>query len=159
MKLTTHTDYALRVLIQVGLLEGRLVRIAEIAESFGISHNHLMKVVQRLAGLGFVETVQGRHGGVRLALPADAISVGEVVRELEADIPVVECFDVDASRCRIRGACVLRKALVTAREAFLESLDAVSLADLLQPRRQLSRLLLPPRSKQDTRGRAARRIT
>ena len=159
MKLTTHTDYALRVLIQVGLLEGRLVRIAEIAESFGISHNHLMKVVQRLAALGYLETVQGRRGGVRLALPADTITVGEVVRELEVDIPIVECFDGDNSRCRIRGTCVLRGALATAQQAFLESLDAVTLADLLGPRRQLSRLLLPARPKDGARGRSERRIS
>lgn len=159
MKLTTHTDYALRVLIQVGLLEGKLVRIAEIAESFAISHNHLMKVVQRLAGLGYLETVQGRHGGVRLALPADSITVGEIVRELEADIPIVECFDDDHSRCRIRGACVLRGALASAEEAFFESLDAVTLADLLEPRRQLIRLLLPTRPTRAGRNRQERRVS
>lgn len=142
MKITTHTDYALRVLIQVGLSEGHLVRIADIATSFGISHNHLMKVVHRLGILGFLETVQGRHGGIRLARAADSITVGEVVRKLEADIALVECFDPGTSRCRIQGACALKRALAAAQEAFLESLDGVTLADILRPRRRLGQLLV-----------------
>jgi len=157
MKLTTHTDFALRVLIHAGLTQGRLLRIAEIADGFGISHNHLTKVVQRLAGLGYLETVQGRHGGIRLARDADSITVGEVVRQLEADIPLVECFDSDASRCRIQVACVLKRSLAVALEAFLESLDAVTLADLLEPRRRLSRLIVRPDATQTSRRRTERR--
>ena len=148
MKITTQTDYALRVLIQVGLARGDLVRIADIARSYDISRNHLMKVVQRLGALGYVETVQGRHGGVRLARAPDSISVGRVVRDFEAGIPLVECFDPESSRCRIQGACRLKRALAVAREAFLESLEGVSIADLLKPRRQLRQLLAvgePPR--------------
>lgn len=141
MKITTHTDYALRVLIQVGLSQGTLVRIADIARSFGISHNHLMKVVHRLGALGYLETVQGRHGGVRLARAPSSITVGEIVREFEAGIPLVECFEPESSRCRIQGACALKRALGTALDAFLETLDTVTLADLLKPRRRLSRLL------------------
>ena len=142
MKITTHTDYALRVLIQVGLSGEHLVRIADIAASFGISHNHLMKVVHRLGTLGFLETVQGRHGGIRLARAADSITVGEVVRKLEADIALVECFNPKTSRCRIQGACALKRALANAQEAFLETLDGVTLADILRPRRRLNQLLV-----------------
>ena len=142
MKITTHTDYALRVLIQVGLARGELVRIADVARSYDISRNHLMKVVQRLGALDYLETVQGRHGGVRLARAPDAILVGHVVRDFEAGIPLVECFDPEKSRCRIQGVCKLKRALAAAHEAFLESLDGVTVADLLKPRRQLSQLLV-----------------
>lgn len=153
MKITTHTDYALRVLIQVGLSRGKLVRIADIARSYGISRNHLMKVVHRLGALGYLETVQGRHGGVRLARAADSITVGEIVRVLEADIPLVECFDDASSRCRIQGACALKRALAAALEAFLETLDAVTLADLLKPRHRLGQLLVAgERAKSSTIG-------
>ena len=147
MKLTTHTDYALRVLIQVALNRGRLVRIAEIAVSFGISHNHLTKVVQRLAALGYLRTVQGRHGGIGLARDAKSITVGEIVRRLETDIPLVECFNRETSRCRIQGACVLERSLATAMEAFLESLDSVSIDDLIAPRRRLTQLLARPKTE------------
>ena len=141
MKITTQTDYALRVLIQVGLSQGERVRIADVASSFDISHNHLMKVVQRLGALGYLQTVQGRGGGVRLARDPEAITVGEIVREFEAGIALVECFDPGTSRCCIQNVCRLRKALNVALEAFLESLDAVTLADMLTPRPQLRQLL------------------
>lgn len=142
MRITTHTDYALRVLIQVGLADGELVRIVDVARSFGISKNHLMKVVHRLGALGYLRTVRGRGGGVRLGRSVDAISVGEVVREFEADIPLVECFDPTRSRCRIEQACVLKRALAAAQEAFFRALDGVTVAELLKPRRELSRILV-----------------
>lgn len=149
MKVTMQTDFALRVLIQVGLARGGVVRIADIADSYDISRNHLMKVVQRLSALGYVETVQGRYGGVRLVREPGSIPVGRVVRDFEARIPLVECFDATRSRCRIRGACRLKRALAAASEAFLESLDDVSIADLLKPRQELRQLLSmddrPPR--------------
>lgn len=141
MKLTTQTDYALRVLMQVGLSEGGLVRIADVARGFDISHNHLMKVVHRLGMLGYLETVQGRGGGLRLAREPESITVGEVVRDFETDTVLVECFDRTTSRCRIQGACVLQRALGHALRAFLETLDSVKLSDLLEPRRKLRRVL------------------
>jgi len=146
MKITTHTDYAHRVLMQVGLSQGELVRIADIAGGFDISHNHLMKIVHRLGVLGYLETVQGRHGGIRLARTPASITVGEVVRDFEGDIVLVECFDATTSCCRIQEACALKLALTAALNAFLETLDAVTLADLLKPRRNLSRLLYPGQS-------------
>lgn len=141
MKITMHTDYALRVLIQAGLAHGELVRIADIARSYDISRNHLMKIVQRLGALGYLETLQGRHGGIRLARAPNAIAVGHVVRDFEAGIPLVECFEPDKSRCRIQGVCRLKRALAAAREAFFASLDDVTIADLLLPRRRLEQLL------------------
>lgn len=141
MKLTRYTDYALRVLIQVGLNDGRLVRIAEIAERFEISRNHLTKIVHQLGVRGYLETVQGRHGGIRLARPPESIIVGDVVRDFEEGFDLVECFDTDRCACRIQPACVLKSALDEALDAFLGVLDGTTLADLLAPRRRLRTLL------------------
>jgi len=141
VKLTSHTDYALRVLMQVGLAEGRLVRIADIAESFGISRNHLTKVVHHLGAAGYLETLQGRHGGLRLALAPDAIVIGDVVRDFEEGLHMVECFDPQRCACRIAPACVLKTSLHDALDAFLAVLDRTTLADLLTPRRRLRTLL------------------
>ncbi|MDX1432876.1 MAG: Rrf2 family transcriptional regulator [Gammaproteobacteria bacterium] len=159
MKLATQTDYALRVLMQVALSDGELVRIADVALSFALSHNHLMKVVHRLGALGYLETVQGRGGGLRLARPPSTITVGEVVRDFETDTALVECFDRSASHCRIQGACVLQRALRSALDAFLGSLDAVTLADLLAPRRRLANLLTVPEPRARIPGRADRRAS
>lgn len=141
MKLTRHTDYALRVLMQVGLNDGDLVRITDIAESFGISRNHLTKIVHQLGAGGYLETLQGRRGGVRLARSPDQILIGEVVRDFEEGLELVECFDPDRCACRIAPACVLKVRLNDALEAFLEVLDRTTLADLLKTRRRLRTLL------------------
>ncbi len=143
MKLTTYTDYALRVLMYVGLRDGELVRIADIATSYGISRNHLTKVVHQLGTRGYLATVQGRGGGIRLARPADAITVGAVVRDFEEGFALVPCLLMDdACPCRIESACVLRGALQDSLEAFFANLDGTTLADLLKPRRRLRRLLV-----------------
>lgn len=141
MRLTRYTDYALRVLIHVGLNEDRLVRISEIAESFGISRNHLTKIVHQLGIHGYLDTVQGRHGGIRLARSPDSIVIGDVVRNLEEGFDLVECFNSDQCNCRIETACVLKNSLNEALDAFLGVLDKVTLADLLVPRGRLRNLL------------------
>lgn len=141
MRLTTYTDYAFRVLMQVALAEGGLVRIAEIAKAFEISHNHLTKVVHNLGALGYLQTVQGRNGGVRLAKPAGQITVGQVVRAFEPDFRLVECFDSASPNCRIQPACVLKQVLKKETANFLDRLDQVTLADLIRPRDQLTTLL------------------
>lgn len=141
MRLTRYTDYALRVLMQVGLSEGRLVRISEIAERFEISRNHLTKVVHQLGIRGYLETVQGRHGGMRLARSPETIVIGDVVRDFEEGFDLVECFNVDQCDCRIQPACVLKGTLDEALDAFLDVLDRTTLADLLVPRRRLRTLL------------------
>ena len=141
MKLTTYTDYALRVLMHVGLCDGELVRIADVAKSYGVSHNHLVKVVHQLGALGYLETVQGRGGGIRLARPPGTISVGEVVRDFEEGFALVQCFESIGTPCRIERACVLKEVLGEAMEAFLERLDAITLSDLLRPRRRLRSFL------------------
>lgn len=141
MRLTRHTDYALRVLMQVGLNEGELVRISDIADSFGISRNHLTKIVHQLGTRGYLETLQGRRGGIRLARPTSKIVIGEVVRDFEEDFDLVECFNRDRSECRIQPACILKGTLDEALAAFFEVLDGTTLADLLKPRRRLRTLL------------------
>jgi Rrf2 family nitric oxide-sensitive transcriptional repressor len=148
MRLTSYTDYALRILIYVGL-KGELATITEISEAYGISRNHLVKIVHDLGNRGYLRTIRGKHGGIRLAKPTVEINVGEVVRELEEDMRLVQCFD-PASRgsCRIAPACVLRHVLHGALEAFLQELDRYTLADLLIPNRSLMNLLtLPPSNR------------
>ena len=121
MRLTLWTDYALRTLIYVGAKGGRLSTIAEVAESFDISKTHLMKVVNRLRRQGYIETIRGRGGGIRLARSPAEIRVGAVVRETEDDLAVMGCL-AEAGFCPIEGCCVLRRALREATLAFLTCL-------------------------------------
>lgn len=128
--MTLHTDYALRVLMQLAVAEDRIT-IDAIAGAYGISRNHVMKVVQQLAALGYVDSLRGRNGGLRLARPQDAINVGEVVRQMEETGQFVECFDPDTSRCVVSPVCGLKHALDGAVERFLAHLDQFTIADLL----------------------------
>jgi Rrf2 family transcriptional regulator, nitric oxide-sensitive transcriptional repressor len=141
MRLTRYTDYALRVLIYVGLKGDGLATIPEIARHYGISRNHLMKVVHELGRQGYVRTVRGRAGGLELARPAAAIGLGEVVRATEDDLVLVECFQPGNTACRIMPACHLRGVLQEALAAFLAVLDRHTLADLLEEPAPLRRLL------------------
>ncbi len=141
MRLTVYTDFSLRVLMYVALQPERLPTIAEIAASYGISKNHLMKVVYQLGLAGYVETVRGKNGGLRLALRPEEIILGAVVRRTEPDMALVPCFDPVNGACAITPACKLRRALHEARAAFLKVLDDYSLADLVENRDALSRLL------------------
>ena len=140
MRLTLWTDYALRTLIYVGARADRLATIGEVAETFDISRAHLTKVVNRLARQGYLEAVRGRGGGIRLARAAGDIRVGAVVRDSEEDLAVMGCLS-GTGFCRIEGCCVLRGALRQATLAFLQVLDAYTLAHLLSPRNKLSRSL------------------
>ena len=141
MRLTVYTDYSLRVLMYLALREEQLATIAEIAESYKISRNHLMKVAHQLGVAGFVETVRGRGGGLRLAKPIGAIGLGEVVRYTEPDMAIVSCFEPIGEPCAIQSCCVLKRALKAARDAFLEVLDGYTLNDLIQPGGRLTGLL------------------
>jgi Rrf2 family nitric oxide-sensitive transcriptional repressor len=146
MHLTLWTDYALRTLIYVGAKGGRLSTIAEIAESFGVSRTHLMKVVNQLGQQGYIETVRGKGGGIRLARPPAEIGVGALVRDTEQDLAVMGCLaenrgETTMGFCRIEGCCVLRQALREATQAFLRTLDGYTLADLLAPGARLARSL------------------
>lgn len=140
MQLTVFTDYTLRTLIFLALRPDTLVTIADIADAYKISHNHLMKVVHQLALAGDVTTIRGQHGGLRLARPAGEINVGTVVRRAEPDLQLMPCFGTQ-SDCVIRPECVLARAANEALRAFLAALDRYTLADLARPRAALTRLL------------------
>jgi Rrf2 family nitric oxide-sensitive transcriptional repressor len=140
MKLNLQTDYALRVLIYVGTNAEGLSTIQEIADAFAISKAHLMKVVNRLGRLGYLDTVRGKHGGMRLKRHPEAVRVGDVVRAMEEDLAVIGCLGQEHF-CRIQGACVLTGALREATNAFLAALDRYTLADLLKPRNALAQML------------------
>ncbi len=141
MRLTLHTDYALRVLIHVALAGGKLTTINDIAESFDISKQHLMKVVNDLGQRGYLDTVRGRKGGIRLRRQPRDINLGRVVRETEDKLGVIGCLE-QRGYCRIERVCVLRGVLREATNAFLAVLDAHTLADLIKPRKALSSLLM-----------------
>ena len=142
MQLTRYSDYSLRVLMYLALDPERLVTIEEIAQSYGISKAHLMKVVHQLGLRGYVDTVRGRGGGLRLGRRPEEIRVGEVVRSTEENMALVECFEPASSQCAIEPACGLRSVLHEALAAFLGVLDRYTLADLVARRRKpLSRLL------------------
>jgi Rrf2 family transcriptional regulator, nitric oxide-sensitive transcriptional repressor len=141
MRLTVYTDYALRLLMYLALKDDGLATIEEIAQSYGISKNHLMKVAHQLGVAGYVDTVRGRRGGLRLAKPAKAIGLGEVVRHTEPDMAIVMCFEPVNAECAILPYCVLRKALEHARTAFVKALDDYTLSDLVKPRESLQTML------------------
>jgi Rrf2 family nitric oxide-sensitive transcriptional repressor len=141
VRLTLHTDFALRVLIQVGLNDGKLTTIKDIAQAFGISKAHLMKVVNDLSQKGYLDAVRGRNGGIRLMRKPGDINIGQVVRDTENRLDVIGCLE-HKGYCPIERVCVLRCALRNATEAFLAVLDGHTLADLIKPQRVLSSLLL-----------------
>lgn len=143
MQLTRYSDYSLRVLVYLALDPQRRATIEEIADRYAISRSHLMKVVHHLARRGFVETVRGRGGGLRLARPPEHIGIGDVVRATEEGrATLVECFDPEHDACRISPACGLRGVLDEALGAFLEALDRYTLEDVVARRRRpLARLL------------------
>jgi Rrf2 family transcriptional regulator, nitric oxide-sensitive transcriptional repressor len=133
MRLTKHTDYALRVLLYAGTWPDRLVSTEEISQAYGISNNHLIKIVNKLGKLGVLEVKRGRLGGVRLARPPEDINLGALVRATEPDFHMVECFDSATNTCPIVRGCTLIRPLHEARAAFLAVLDGYTLADMLGP--------------------------
>jgi len=141
MKLTFYSDYSLRLLMYVSVKRNGLVTIQEVADVYGVSKNHLMKVAFELGRKGFLETVRGRGGGLRLARPPEKIGVGEVVRAMEEDFTMVECFDPKANQCVITGPCRLRGALSRALKAYFAVLDEYTLADLAGQNPVLTRVL------------------
>lgn len=141
MHLTMFTDYSLRVLMHVGARGGSTVTIDEVAASYDISRNHLMKVVLRLGQLGYLSTARGRGGGMTLAKPPEQIRLGTLVRQTEEDLALVACFAGRGRPCAIEPACVLKGVFGEALDAFFAVLDGYTLADLLEPRRRLAQLL------------------
>ena len=142
MKLTTFSDYTLRVLMFLALSRERLATIPEIAAAYDISENHLMKVVHQLARAGVIESVRGKGGGVRLAREPEAIRLGQIVRASEGNAPIVECLSDEAATCRIAPACRLAAVLSRGFEALYATLDESTLADLVHKPRALKALLV-----------------
>lgn len=139
MRLTSYTDYALRMLIYVAVHPDQFATIAEISKSYGISKNHLMKIANELTAAGILESVRGRNGGLCLALPAEEISIGAVVRMTESRSDLVECFDPATNSCVITRGCRLKHLLAEALEVFYSRLDEATLADMArQPKNILS---------------------
>lgn len=139
MKLTRFTDYSLRVLIYLGLKDNGRVTIREISDAYGISRNHLMKVVSLLTRMEYLDARRGPGGGIALARPPAEIVVANVVRDMEDDLNLVECF-CDGGSCAIKPMCKLKTALDKALGAYLDTLEHYTLSDLLEPRNELSRV-------------------
>lgn len=132
MRLTQYTDFSLRVLIYLALRRGERCRIRDIADSYGISRNHLMKVVQQLASSGFVRATRGAGGGIELDRDPKAVRISDVVREMEPDFAMVECLR-PGNACVVTSTCRLPPMLQQATQAYLDVLDQYTLADLIAP--------------------------
>lgn len=155
MRLTLYTDFSLRVLLYLGAKErAELSTIQDISIAYGISKNHLMKVSHELGKAGYIETVRGRGGGIRLALVPEEINIGEVIRRMEDDFYLVECFNPSGGNCPISPVCGLKNVLGRALQAYLQVLDEYTLQDLLMNKDDLRALLqqqnsVTPRQTED----------
>jgi len=132
LNLTLHTDYSLRILLYLAEHTDRPVSTREISEAYGISRNHLVRVVQTLQSHSFVKAATGRSGGITLARDPSGINIGEVVRKTEPNFRIVECFDLKENTCRILPVCTLRGVLGEALESFFQVLNGYTLADLVR---------------------------
>lgn len=141
MKLTAFTDYSLRVLMYLAADTTRRATISEIAGSFAVSENHLVKVVHFLGKRGWIETVRGKGGGIQLAMPPQQVNVGQVVRDTEGTAQPAECFSDDGGHCVIDSCCHLKAVLAEAVKAFYAVLDHHTLEDISRNRQTLSRVL------------------
>ena len=141
MRITSYTDYSLRTLIYVALKGEEISTIREIAERYNISKSHLMKVVQELNSKGYLQAVRGKNGGLRLNGQPKDINLGKLVRDIEEDFALVECFNGDG--CNLSPTCRLKGILYKALDAFFVVLEDYTLADLLpaSSRRELIRIL------------------
>lgn len=142
MHITRYTDYSMRVLIYLAVQNDRLATIQEIADAYEISKNHLMKVVHQLNKKGYIETVRGKKGGMKLRMAPEEINVGVLVRETEHDLSIVECYSSN-NACKITPVCGLKPMMGEALHAFLSVLDKYTLKDVMkdQYKPQLLRLL------------------
>lgn len=137
MQLSLHADYGLRVLIYLGSHPGEVVPTQRISEAYGISKHHLVRVAQTLGQRGYVRVIPGRSGGVTLVRPPASIRLGDVVRDVEPNLNLVECFDRETNTCPIIDACGLRRHLAHALDAFVDDLNRHTLAELVtRTRRQ-----------------------
>lgn len=140
MRLTNFCDYSLRVLIFLGMKNG-LSSVAEISEAYGLSKNHIVKIVHNLSKLGYIHSFQGREGGIELAVRPERINLGKIIRQIEPDFDLVECFNDARNVCSISPACRLKGFLLQAKKAFLDSLGKYSLADIIKNKGALAQLV------------------
>jgi Rrf2 family nitric oxide-sensitive transcriptional repressor len=163
MQLNAFTDYSLRVLIYAAVRGGERCLTSDVASAFGISRHHVVKVVHRLQALGYLETTRGRGGGFRLAMAPDEIRVGDVVRRTEGTLAIVECFAREQSTCPLTPACGLKGVLRGAFDAFFDTLNRSTLADLVaRPQwtlrvKRLDASFAPRQARGDARKGARRR--
>ncbi len=141
MRLSFYSDYSLRLLMYLAVRQGALITIQEVADVYRISKNHLTKVAYDLGRAGFLETVRGRKGGIRLAKKPAEIGLGELLRVTETDLGPVECFNAKTNSCILAGPCRLKGILAGAFSAYFEVLDRYTLADLTDKHPTLSRVL------------------
>lgn len=138
MQLTRYTDYALRTLMLLAIREGELVTISDISERYGISRNHVVKVVQQLSKIGYIAATRGRGGGLKLAREPEKMRVGDIVRLTEKQLEIVDCWN---PRCPLASSCLLSTILNEARDAFLHKLDEYTVADLVKNKSRLLALI------------------
>jgi Rrf2 family nitric oxide-sensitive transcriptional repressor len=142
MRLTQFTDYSLRVLIYLALQPGKRTTIDQLTSAYGVSRHHIRSVVHHLAKLGYIDSTQGKGGGMVLAFKPEEVSLREIVENTENDFYVVDCFKPDSNNCPIEPICVLKQALSNASNHFLETLEKYTIADLINNKKKpLSELL------------------
>jgi Rrf2 family nitric oxide-sensitive transcriptional repressor len=132
MKLTNFTDYGLRSLMYLAAHQDKLSTVKEISEYYGLSRNHLVKVIYRLSQLGWIESKKGKGGGIRLTNNAQELRLGDIVKRLESNIHLVECFNHDKNKCKITSTCQLRHYLYEAYHSFISILNKYTLADTVK---------------------------
>jgi len=142
MQLTQFTDYSLRMLIYVAVRNGKTCTITEIAESYNISRNHLMKVTHRLSQLGILKTLRGKGGGLLLNADPEKLNLGELIVKLEPNFFIVECFDTTNGKCAIAPVCKLKHILHEATNNFIQTLQKYTLQDVIRNRTELTQILL-----------------
>lgn len=141
MRITIHTDYALRTLIYLGLRRDELVATEDISDAYGISSHHLRKVVQKLVHLGFVESIRGRTGGIRLARSPEEINIGKAARAIMSMNTLIECFSAETNQCPITPVCKLKTLMKEAQENFLKTFDDYTLDQLIDQPDEYAELL------------------
>lgn len=155
MRLTMRTDLALRILMFCAVNEGRVVRKVDIAQACDASENHLAQVIQALAQTGYIDTLRGRSGGMRLGRSPASINVGDVCRRFEGEFAFVPCFHEEDCSCPLRKACALRGLLAQAVEAFYSTLDSMTISDLVKGNAALHQLLAAARPMRSPQSPAA----
>jgi Rrf2 family nitric oxide-sensitive transcriptional repressor len=142
MRLTVHTDYAIRTLIFLAIRDEKLATISDISEQYQISKNHMMKVAQELVHHKFVISERGRNGGLRLARPASEINLGDVIQKMEADFYLVSCLDPEKNNCKISGNCGAQTIMHEAIKAFIEVFRQYTLEDAVINEKNLKKMFL-----------------